>query len=89
MQADAAHAVHLGAPSQIFPPIGQCRIDGADGQQQAAGSAAFPGQAGVRGGEILVQQGVEDAGPGLRNSLVPQPSHKSASVIERKPAKGA
>lgn len=54
------------AAAQVFLPAGQRGIDGAEGDEQAATlAAAVLREARVHGGNVLVQERVEAAGPGL------------------------
>ena len=70
MQPEAGHLVNFGAAADIFFPVGELRIHGAEGHEPAGVRAAFGGEASVRGGEVLVQQAVERAGPRLRDAVL-------------------
>ena len=81
--------VHFVAPPEIFFPIGEHRVDRAEGDQQAA-AIIFTGfvEPCVDAGHVAMEQGIEAGGPRLANAEAAEFVHQCRRFIEQEPAEG-
>jgi hypothetical protein len=69
----SGHAQYFVAAADVVLPVGPREIDRAEGLEQAgAAFAALGGEAFIGAAEILVEQGLEAAGPGLDDPVLLQ-----------------
>lgn len=89
VQTDAAHVVDLAAAADVFLPVGQRRIDAAEGEQQAvAVCIAFIDESAVNAFDVLVQQGIEATGEGMGHAGLFEPLDQPVRLIVRQTAEG-
>jgi hypothetical protein len=86
MEANARHAMLFVASAQVFAPVGQERVDRAEGVQQSrAVGAAHGHESCVDVGEVVVQERVEAAGPGLGHPQSAEPAHQGRGLVVGEP----
>ena len=70
VEAEGFHAVGLLAAFEVVLPAGMVGVEGADGEEEVGvGFGAVGGEAGVDGGEVLLEEGVVATGPGLGDAV--------------------
>lgn len=89
VQTDAPHVMDFAAAADVFLPVGQHRIDAAEGKEYAVALRfAFIDESTVHTLDILVQQGVEVAGEGVCHAGLFEPLDQSGRLIVRQSAEG-
>jgi len=87
MEPDAGHLMNLGAASQFFFPVGRLGVNRTEREQQATAMlAALQGQTRVDGAKVLVQQAVQAARSGLRDTVAAELGDECRRVITRETA---